>query len=219
MVEKIWDCCLLCSKVATKGRIAPLILWGCLVLLCSGAQEVIRLGPEPGRVYRITVPGTAHWTDSGFDVKAGQRISFEAEGVISLQRGNPVAFPCGPDGFDLKTIQQPLRGENIGALIGKIVLLISIEVDEETGEETRNEIIKEFFIGKQNRIIMPIDGSLFLGINELVVEDNFGEFKVEMERLGHSSSLPGSQYSNNVRMEIDKESYSELPWIRSDLIL
>jgi hypothetical protein len=146
-------------------------------------QEETRLEFRPDRVFRRTVPSHIRWTDTRFDVKAGQEIYFKAEGVISLQRGNPVAFPCGSEGFDLRTIQQPFRDQNIGALIGRIVLLISIEVDEETGEETRNEIIQEFFIGKQQRIEMPIDGSLFLGINELVVEDNFGEFTVEMELI------------------------------------
>jgi hypothetical protein len=176
-------------KYYGKRRRTFLAIMGGLVFLGFSGQEVARPGMEPGRNYRITVPGNVAWTDTGLDVKAGQEISFEAEGVISLQRGNPVAFPCGPDGFDLKTIQQPLRGENIGALIGRIVLLISIEVDEETEEETRNEIIKEFFIGEQNRVLMPIDGSLFLGINELVVEDNFGDFKVELELLENGLSL------------------------------
>jgi len=171
-------------------RSALLIMWGCLSFMYLGSQEVVRLGPEPGRIYRITVPGTEHWTDTGFDIRAGQEISFEAGGAISLQRGNPVAFPCGPEGLDLKTIQQPIRGENIGALIGRIILLISVDVDEETGEETRNEIIKEFFIGKQKRVMMPVDGSLFLGVNELVVEDNFGEFKVEMECHDDDSLQP-----------------------------
>lgn len=188
--KSIKSCYGLIFEYHGKRRSIFLALMGCLVLLCLSGQEVIRPGMEPGRVYRITVPGNVHWTDMGVDVKAGQEISFEAEGVISLQRGNPVAFPCGPEGFDLKTIQQPLRGENIGALIGRIVLLISVEVDEETEEETRNEIIKEFFIGEQNRVLMPIDGNLFLGINELVVEDNFGNFKVEMELLDNGSSLP-----------------------------
>ena len=178
------------SRVYGKRGSLFFALIGCLTFVCLGAQEVIRLGLEPGRIYRITVPGTVHWTHTGVDVKAGQEISFEAEGVISLQRGNPVAFPCGPGGFDLKTIQQPLRRENIGALIGRIVLLISVEVDEETGEETRNEIIKEFFIGEQKQVMMPIDGSLLFGINELVVEDNFGEFKVEMKLLDNVSSWP-----------------------------
>lgn len=187
--KSIKPCYGLIFEYLGKRQSIFLALMGCLVLLCLSGQEVIRPGMEPGRVYRITVPGNVHWTDIGVDVKAGQEISFEAEGVISLQRGNLVAFPCGPEGFDLNTIQQPLRGENIGALIGRIVLLISVEVDEETEEETRNEIIKEFFIGEQNRVLMPIDGSLFLGINELVVEDNFGDFKVEMELLDNGSSL------------------------------
>lgn len=188
--------CSLIFKYPEKRRSIFLALIGCLALHCLSSQEVIRPGMEPGRMYRMTVPGNVHWTDAGVDVKAGQEIFFRAEGVISLQRGNPVAFPCGPEGLDLKTIQQPLRGENIGALIGRIVLLISIEVDEETEEETRNEIIKEFFIGERNRVMMPIDGSLFLGINELVVEDNFGDFKVEMELLEDRSSSNRLPLSN-----------------------
>jgi hypothetical protein len=60
---------------------------------------------------------------------------------------------------------------------------LSVEVDEETGKETRNEIIREFHIGKNKKIEMPIDGKLYLGINELVVADNSGEFRVEMQLL------------------------------------
>jgi hypothetical protein len=102
---------------------------------------------------------------------------FEASGVISLQKGNPMAY-CGPDGYNLRTVQQPLRDKNIGALIGRVVFLVSVEVDEETGEETRNEIIEEFYIGEEIRMKMPLSGRLFLGINENVVGDNSGEYKV-----------------------------------------
>jgi hypothetical protein len=85
---------------------------------------------------------------------------------------------CGPDGMDRKTMQQPISDRNIGALIGKVVWLISIEVDEETGEEIRHEIIEKFYIGSADQVRMPISGRLFLGINENVVGDNSGEFEV-----------------------------------------
>ena len=66
-------------------------------------------------------------------------------------------------------------------MIGKVILLISVEVDEETGEEIRNEIVEIFNIGAQRLVAMPIDGNLLLGINELVVEDNGGSLLVEFD--------------------------------------
>jgi len=131
------------------------------------------------RTLRISVLANTHWTDTGIDVVEGQEVYFKASGGISLQKGNPMAY-CGPDGYDLKTVQQPIKEKNIGALIGKVVMLISIEVDEETGEEIRNELVEEFYIGSENSVEIPIGGRIFLGINENVVEDNAGEFRVEM---------------------------------------
>ena len=128
-------------------------------------------------VYRITVLGNVDWTDTGLEVKEDQEIYFNASKQISLQKGNPMAW-CGPNGLDLKTMQQPLLDRNIGALIGKVVWLISIEVNEETGEEIRYEIVEKFYIGSVDKVRMPISGRLFLGINENVVGDNSGEYKV-----------------------------------------
>jgi len=128
-------------------------------------------------VSTITVLGSVDWTDAGLEVKEDQEIYFIAERQISLQRGNPMAW-CGPDGMERKTMQQPISDKNIGALIGKVVWLISIEVDEETGEQIRHEIIEKFYIGSANQVRMPISGRLFLGINENVVGDNSGEFEV-----------------------------------------
>jgi hypothetical protein len=128
-------------------------------------------------VSSIVVLGNVDWTDTGLEVKEDQDIYFRAQKQISLQRGNPMAW-CGPDGMDRKTMQQPISDRNIGALIGKVVWLISIEVDEETGEEIRHEIIEKFYIGSADQVRMPISGRLFLGINENVVGDNSGEFEV-----------------------------------------
>lgn len=148
-------------------------------------QEPEGLKFVSGRVFRLTIPSTVPWTDTGYDVEGGQTLSFSASGGISLQLGNPMAY-CGPDGYDLKTVQQPIQNKNIGALIGKVVLLISIEVDEETGEETRNEMVEVFHIGSDRIVSMPINGRLFLGVNENVAGDNSGQFTVDirlMDRL------------------------------------
>jgi hypothetical protein len=159
-------------------------------ILCMAVQEEQEPGRqmESGRVYRLTVASNTQWTDTGYDVQQSQEIHFRASGGISLQVGNPMAY-CGPDGYDLKTLQQPLQDNNIGAVIGKVVLLISIEIDEETGEETRNEMEELFYIGLEQKVSMPLNGRLFLGINENVVEDNSGQYTVDI-RLTPSRADP-----------------------------
>ena len=131
----------------------------------------------PQALLQVKVPADSAWTDTGLDVRAGDVIHFEASGSISLQKGNPEAI-CGPRGLEMQTLQQPLTDENLGGLIGKVVRLVSVEVDEETKEEIRNELVEIFFLGAENRMDIPLDGRLHLGINELVVEDNSGEFEV-----------------------------------------
>ncbi len=130
----------------------------------------------PRQAVRLSVFSNESWTDTGYRVLAGQEIQFQTSGVISLQKYNPIAFPCGPDGLPIPTVQQAFHDENIGALIGKVVLLVAIEVDEETGEETRFEEEMLFYIGARNKVTMPLSGHLYLGINELIVVDNVGIF-------------------------------------------
>lgn len=160
-------------------RFPAMLLLSCAVFILGG-QAAKRLELLSRQTYDLAVPADRHWLDTGFDVRRGQVLVFQASGMISLQRGNPMAY-CGPDGYDdLKTVQQPLKDQNIGALIGRVVLLLSIEEDEETGEEIRNEMMEYFYIGERNRVEIPIDGKLFLGVNELVTEDNSGRFLVKM---------------------------------------
>ncbi len=145
-------------------------------------QEIQALPPDtspllaPRQAVRLSVLSSVSWTDTGYRVLAGQDIQFQASGVISLQKYNPIAFPCSPDGLPMQTVQQAFRDENIGALIGKVVQLVAIEVDEETGEETRFEEEMLFYIGARNTVTMPLSGHLYLGVNELVVVDNVGIF-------------------------------------------
>lgn len=137
--------------------------------------------PAPGQTVKITVPAGSAWTDTGLDVEEGEEVGFSARGTISLQSGNPEAF-CGPQGLELFTVQQPLRDKNLGALIGRVYRLISVEKDKETGEEIRHELAELFYIGPESRVLMPLQGRLQLGINENLVGDNVGEFVVLVQR-------------------------------------
>jgi hypothetical protein len=158
------------------------------LVLCSaaGALKVPVVSGQERR--EVAVPGNTAWSDTGLDVLEGQEILFRAVGQISLQRGNPVTY-CGPEGYNYRSLQQPLHERNIGALIGKVYFLISVETDEETGEEIRNEREEIFYIGSASRIRMPMAGRLFLGINENLVVDNEGVFTV---LIYSDYYLPGS---------------------------
>jgi hypothetical protein len=141
--------------------------------------------PEPAdfeSLRLLDVPGIAAWTDAGFDVDEGQRLSILAEGAVSLQKGNPTAV-CGPDGYGLKTVQQPLPELNIGALIGKVVLLLGVSIDPQTGKEIRDEAVRIFPVGSRAEVTIPLRGRLYLGVNELVVGDNEGAYRVKLYLL------------------------------------
>lgn len=163
-------------------RIVHALALTCLVsvLGLGGAEEILR----------IVVAGDSPWTDTGVDVVAGQEVLFEAEGSLSLQKGNPQA-ECGPEGYDLRTVQQPLPERNLGALIGKVVVAVTVIKDERTGEERTEEVFELFFIGAGGRLEMPTKGRLFLGINELIVGDNAGAFTVKVV-TGPESNKPFS---------------------------
>ena len=149
-----------------------------LILVTAISGLVLPAGVATPQIpLEIKVPANAAWTDTGLEVRTGDIVHLSAAGIVSLQNGNPEAF-CGPQGLDMQTLQQPLAERNLGALIGKVVRLISIEVNEETKEEIRNELLEMFYLGRESRIEIPLDGRLYLGINELVVEDNTGEYEV-----------------------------------------
>lgn len=128
-------------------------------------------------IKQVEVPAWAGWVDTGLEVIEGEKYEFVASGSISCQQGNPVAT-CGPEGLDLKTVQQPLPDHNLGALVGKVVKLIDIRKDEESGEEIREEVVRIFFIGPHSEVEMPLAGKLYLGVNDNVYADNDGKFKV-----------------------------------------
>lgn len=145
--------------------------------------------PEPAgapddfaSLHVFTVPGNVAWTDTGLDVSEGQGLVVLAEGAISLQKGNPTAV-CGPDGYGLRTAQQPLPDHNYGALIGKVALFLSKRTDPQTGREIREELVEIFPLGSRGEVTAPLRGRLFLGVNELVVGDNEGAFRVRLYLL------------------------------------
>ena len=112
----------------------------------------------------ITVNGNQPWTDTGIDVKKGERITFSATGQVRVANGNSpdvVASPDGAGSFPAPRNNYPYTGMAVGGLIARV------------GND------KPFGIGTITQpISMPDKGRLFLGINDDGFGDNAGAFNV-----------------------------------------
>ena len=142
----------------------------------GGPQEV---PPDFDLARKVQVIGSVVWTDTGLNVQKGQEYYLQAEGSVSLQKDNPIAA-CGPEGLTLRTMQQPLLDQNLGALICKVREKVEVTEDKRSGEKIEREIGEVFFVGKENRIVFPAAGRLLLGVNENVIGDNDGAFDVRI---------------------------------------
>jgi hypothetical protein len=127
----------------------------------SGGNNFLSGGRPSGLRERQTiVSADVAWNDSGIDVRAGQTIYFESTGQVRWgrdRRDGPAGernSPANPN--------RPMGNRNAAALIGKIG----------TGND-------HFFIGDETGPVrMRSAGRLYLGINDDVLTDNSGNFRV-----------------------------------------
>ena len=108
----------------------------------------------------VNVVASAPWSDTGIDVRPGQTIYFQASGEVTWGPGRR----DGPDGERNSPRNQgrPMPNRPAAALIGKVG----------GGDDV-------FFIGNDTGPIRVRDGGrLYLGINDEVLNDNRGNFRV-----------------------------------------
>jgi len=126
-------------------------------------QEQVQSGGRPSgmRERQITVPANMPWTDTNIDVRAGQQVFFEAQGEIRWGPGRR----DGPNGEQNSPVNnnRPMPNRPAAALIGRV------------GAGSQDN----FFIGAdRSGIRMRSSGRLFLGMNDDVLSDNTGYFRV-----------------------------------------
>lgn len=109
----------------------------------------------------ITVSARQRWTATGVVVRAGQPVSFATVGRV--QFSDDPGDVAGPAGLaDRYLPRAPMPEILAGALIGRI------------GNGP------PFAIGDQRSVPMPAAGELFLGINDDVLTNNRGSFRVRV---------------------------------------
>jgi small nuclear ribonucleoprotein (snRNP)-like protein len=112
----------------------------------------------------VRVPANQQWVPTGFNVRRGETIRFNASGEVmwspdAADRATPRGAPTGR-----KSDRPPVAAAPGGALIGRV------------GNG------RPFLIGSQGSVRMPENGQLFLGINDDIVNDNTGDFDVSINR-------------------------------------
>jgi len=111
----------------------------------------------------VVVNAAQQWTDTGIDVRAGDRLLFDASGSVQLSpTPDDVATPDGSK-TNRMAPAAPVRNKTAGALIGRI------------GNGT------PFFVGSQGTIDARNSGRLYLTVNDDYDGDNSGEFRVDVQ--------------------------------------
>jgi Ca2+-binding EF-hand superfamily protein len=110
----------------------------------------------------VVVESTERWVDTGLDVRAGDTISLQSSGSVTLS-GN-AADTARPGGAARRAPDAPVQNQPAGALIAKI------------GDSA------PIFVGDRGTITASTTGRLYLGINDDHLLDNSGQFRVTLQR-------------------------------------
>lgn len=114
--------------------------------------------PSGMRERQVVVSADVDWIDAGIEVRAGQTVYFEATGQVRWgkdRRDGPAGERNSPSNPN-----RPMGNRNAAALIGKV----------------GNDM---FFIGDDTDAIrIRNSGRLYLGVNDDVLTDNSGNFRV-----------------------------------------
>lgn len=133
----------------------------------ANAQKTAKQATSGVRSKEFEIAGKDRWKDTGLDVQAGDRLVISASGSLQYADARQAAGPDGlPRGWrDLIRIL-PINQAGRGAVIGRI------------GESAAAQ---PFLIGQRRQMDAPVNGRLFLGINQTDTESPTGSFKVRIE--------------------------------------
>lgn len=123
-------------------------------------------GSAAGR-QTVRVNSQLRWTDTGISVRAGDVITFDASGQIEMSDPSDTATPAGST-KGRTAPDAPVLGQKAGGLLAKI------------GEYW------PAFIGGRTTWTAPVSGRLHLGVNDDHLEDNSGEFIVNVGVQGRT---------------------------------
>jgi Ca2+-binding EF-hand superfamily protein len=110
----------------------------------------------------IELDSARGWMNTGFDVRQGETITFEAKGRVQLSAN--AADTADPGGAERRVQSAPVPNANAGALIARI------------GDAPA------MVVGRRQTITANQSGRLFLSVNDDHFADNLGTFIVVIRR-------------------------------------
>lgn len=111
----------------------------------------------------VVVNAQDRWTDTGINVRAGDLITFDAQGTVVLStNGTDVADPTGARS-GRRAANAPVNSTPAGGLIAMISGSAPVYVGD-----------------RATRLRAPASGRLYLGVNDDHLLDNSGEFRVSI---------------------------------------
>ncbi|MEY4636223.1 MAG: hypothetical protein RJA55_2021 [Acidobacteriota bacterium] len=117
----------------------------------------------------VRVNAQQRWTDAALSVRAGDTITFDASGSITMSTDkNDTASPAGSN-RNRKAPDAPVLDQLAGGLIMRI------------------DSYGPIFIGNRRTITAPSSGRVYLGVNDDHLPDNVGEFVVTIGVRGRTS--------------------------------
>lgn len=116
------------------------------------------------RELTVEVAGNSRGTETGVELRRGDRVTIMASGsVVTGRRAGMVSPDGGRVGFGSIVGTYPLPNAGTGALIGTI-------------RTTDGQLQGPFLVGKNLTFESPVDGSLILFVNDDNYDDNSGSF-------------------------------------------
>lgn len=119
----------------------------------------------------VDVPGNQpRGVDSGIDLRSGDQVTITASGSVTAGRRAGIVSPEGgrqSAGAVFGATAYPVPTAGVGALIGYIV-------------SNNGQTSQPFLIGSQSTFTTPVDGRLYLMINDDNYSDNSGSFSARV---------------------------------------
>lgn len=132
-----------------------------------GAASTDSPAPQEGAPGSIRVPANQQWVATPLTVRRGDQVRFTVTGQIQLSEDPQDTAISAGSMRQRRASGAPLPDQLAGALIGRV------------GNSA------PFAIGNNTAAItMPDDGQLYVGVNDDVLNDNYGDFHVSVQRTG-----------------------------------
>jgi len=154
----------------------------------------------------VVVTGVNTWTDSGMDVKAGDKLHITAKGTVDFSDKSGVTAQGAERGWKDTLLNLTVPSAGRGALVGQF---------------GNGAAATPFYIGADGTILVPVDGRLYLGINQNGNAIPTGKFQVHIDRVAAaaataSGAAAAASYSKYDFTSLFKELDQKLPYRVSD---